>query len=94
MSFLQQEILKLQLAKSRLDARLYSITELEQALKQARERQRLIKKELAKRLDKMMLRLGNRGYLIKSGKPTAAKSKRELKKEIEVELFPIENISY
>ena len=92
MGSLQQEILRLELARSKLDARLHSITELEQALKQARKRRRLAKKELVRRLDEIMLRLGNKGYLIKDGKPTAAKSRRELKKEIKVELLPTESM--
>ncbi len=92
MGSLQQEILRLELARSRLDARLHSITELEQALKQARKRRRLAKKELVRRLDEIMLRLGNKGYLIKDGEPTAAKSRRELKKEIKVELLPTESM--
>jgi chromosome segregation ATPase len=90
-SRLEEEILDLRLKKVELDARLHSISELEKALKQAREKQAIAKKRLQQRLDEIMLEIGNNGYLVRDGKPTITAEKRGLQKEIKVEILPPEN---
>ncbi len=69
--------------KEQLQVRLSSLAELKKAIKELRQKARLAKKQVQKRIEtKEKIILGNNGFLIKDGKPTSSTIR------IEVEPLP------
>ncbi len=62
--------------KEQLQVRLSSLAELKKAIKELRQKARLAKKQVQKRIEtKEKIILGNNGFLIKDGKPTSSTSR-------------------
>lgn len=68
---LELDINQAKVDKEQLQIRLSSIAELKKAIKELRQKARLAKKQVQKRIEtKEKIILGNNGFLIKDGKPT------------------------
>jgi len=85
MGSLKLEVAQAAQEKEKLQARLSSITELKKAIKELRQKIRMAKRGIKMRTREAIV-LGNRGYLIKDGKPTYPS-----KIKIEVQPLPSEN---
>ncbi len=80
---LELDINQAKVDKEQLQVRLSSLAELKKAIKELRQKARLAKKQVQKRIEtKEKIILGNNGFLIKNGKPTSSTVR------IEVEPLP------
>lgn len=67
---LKSEIIRLRGQRDALKVRLDCVGELKKALKAAEEKERLVRKQYKEDLDKMLLEMGNKGYIVKDGTST------------------------